>query len=111
MAVKGCGGADAGGTEGSGDRGDAAPGAAERATRAARAVQPVRDSEGVTLLPTPENPFMNTLDQLVGFYPSPRTQRSRHAPVAQGIEQRPPEPCAQVRILPGAPRMWCPETP
>ena len=24
------------------------------------------------------------------------------APVAQGIEQRPPEPCAQVRILPGA---------
>ncbi|GGW34060.1 hypothetical protein GCM10010503_07680 [Streptomyces lucensis JCM 4490] len=27
---------------------------------------------------------------------------SRHAPVAQGIEQRPPEPCAQVRILPGA---------
>jgi hypothetical protein len=25
------------------------------------------------------------------------------APVAQGIEQRPPEPCAQVRILPGAP--------
>lgn len=25
------------------------------------------------------------------------------APVAQGIEQWPPEPCAQVRILPGAP--------
>src|SRR4029453_6076544 len=24
------------------------------------------------------------------------------APVAQGIEQRPPEPCAQVRILSGA---------
>lgn len=30
------------------------------------------------------------------------TNRDRHAPVAQGIEQRPPEPCAQVRILPGA---------
>ncbi len=60
---------------------------------------------------TPQNPFMNTLDQLVGFYPSPRTQRSRHAPVAQGIEQRPPEPCAQVRILPGAPCMRCPKTP
>src|SRR5690348_1294379 len=26
------------------------------------------------------------------------------APIAQGIEQRPPEPCAQVRILLGAPR-------
>src|SRR5699024_1378504 len=24
------------------------------------------------------------------------------APVAQGIEQRPPKPCAQVRFLPGA---------
>ena len=30
------------------------------------------------------------------------------APVAQGIEHRPPEPCAQVRILPGAPPpMYC----
>lgn len=29
-------------------------------------------------------------------------RNARHAPVAQGIEQRPPEPCAQVRILPGA---------
>lgn len=37
--------------------------------------------------------------------------RNRHAPVAQGIEQRPPEPCAQVRILPGAPCMRCPKTP
>ncbi len=37
--------------------------------------------------------------------------RSRHAPVAQGIEQRPPEPCAQVRILPGAPSMRRPKTP
>ena len=60
---------------------------------------------------TLENPFMNTLDQLVGFYPSPRTQRSGHAPVAQGIEQRPPEPCAQVRILPGAPFLRCLKTP
>lgn len=39
------------------------------------------------------------------------TLRNRHAPVAQGIEQRPPEPCAQVRILPGAPSMRCPKTP
>ncbi len=39
------------------------------------------------------------------------TNRDRHAPVAQGIEQRPPEPCAQVRILPGAPCMRCPKTP
>lgn len=39
------------------------------------------------------------------------THRDRHAPVAQGIEQRPPEPCAQVRILPGAPNMRCPKTP
>ncbi len=45
------------------------------------------------------------------FYPSPRSPRERHAPVAQGIEQRPPEPCAQVRILPGAPCMRCPKTP
>jgi hypothetical protein len=58
-----------------------------------------------------ENPFMNTPDELVGFYPSPHRQRSRHAPVAQGIEQRPPEPCAQVRILPGAPWMRCLKTP
>src|SRR5690606_34047028 len=29
--------------------------------------------------------------------------RPRSAPLAQGIEQRPPEPCAQVRILQGAP--------
>src|ERR1022692_721193 len=28
---------------------------------------------------------------------------SAPAPIAQGIEQRPPEPCAQVRILLGAP--------
>src|SRR5690242_3547734 len=28
------------------------------------------------------------------------------APIAQGIEQRPPEPCAQVRILLGAPRKY-----
>lgn len=60
---------------------------------------------GVTPRSTSENPFMNTLDQLVGFYPSQRPQRSGHAPVAQGIEQRPPEPCAQVRILPGAPEI------
>jgi hypothetical protein len=28
--------------------------------------------------------------------------RMKPAPIAQGIEQRPPEPCAQVRILLGA---------
>lgn len=38
-------------------------------------------------------------------------RNARHAPVAQGIEQRPPEPCAQVRILPGAPWIRCPKTP
>lgn len=55
---------------------------------------------------------MTTPTKLVVFYPSPRaTPTGRHAPVAQGIEQRPPEPCAQVRILPGAPSMRCPKTP
>ncbi len=39
------------------------------------------------------------------------------APIAQGIEQRPPEPCAQVRILLGAPAdehirlRWNPTSP
>jgi hypothetical protein len=33
------------------------------------------------------------------------------APIAQGIEQRPPEPCAQVRILLGAPTDHRPEHP
>ncbi len=61
---------------------------------------------------TRRNPFMNTPSELVVFYPSPRaTPHDRHAPVAQGIEQRPPEPCAQVRILPGAPCTRCPKTP
>lgn len=40
------------------------------------------------------------------FFPSPR-ETGGNAPVAQGIEQRPPEPCAQVRILPGAPFPRC----
>jgi hypothetical protein len=31
-----------------------------------------------------------------------RRTMAPHAPVAQGIEHRPPEPGAQVRILPGA---------
>lgn len=51
--------------------------------------------------------FLGTPSELVGFYPSPLI-RDEHAPVAQGIEQRPPEPCAQVRILPGALRSKCP---
>lgn len=38
-------------------------------------------------------------------------RNARHAPVAQGIEQRPPEPCAQVRILPGAHCVSAPKTP
>ena len=33
------------------------------------------------------------------------------APVAQGIEHRPPEAVAQVRILPGAPKSSCPNHP
>ena len=33
---------------------------------------------------------------------APADSMARPALVAQGIEQRPPEPCAQVRILPGA---------
>src|SRR5581483_2376536 len=41
-----------------------------------------------------------------GVFERPRRPRRRIAPsralVAQGIEQRPPEPCAQVRILPRA---------
>lgn len=50
------------------------------------------------------NPFLITPEDLLRFYPSPQSaqRNARHAPVAQGIEQRPPEPCAQVRILPGA---------
>lgn len=48
--------------------------------------------------------FTGTPSELVGFYPSP--PRAADAPVAQGIEQRPPEPCAQVRILPGALKAW-----
>jgi len=36
-----------------------------------------------------------------GVRPLP-ADHHRRAPVAQRIEQRPPEPCAQVRVLPGA---------
>lgn len=53
--------------------------------------------------------FTATARMLVGFYPSP--PNAADAPVAQGIEQRPPEPCAQVRILPGALRRKCPRDP
>lgn len=54
--------------------------------------------------------YTSTLRKLVVFYPSPR-ESGDNAPVAQGIEQRPPEPCAQVRILPGALRKKCRNTP
>ena len=43
--------------------------------------------------------------QLYGDGPVGMTDTLRApALVAQGIEQRPPEPCAEVRILPGAPQ-------
>ncbi len=68
-----------------------------RSTGAARPRKPVHDHPGRagSVLPVAAS----------------NTNRDRHAPVAQGIEQRPPEPCAQVRILPGAPWNRCPKTP
>ena len=35
-----------------------------------------------------------------------RSLKAANAPVAQGIEHRFPKPCAQVRILPGAQRVF-----
>ena len=42
---------------------------------------------------------------------APRTRRPSRAPVAQGIEHRPPEAVAQVRILPGALAAWTTSPP
>ncbi len=51
----------------------------------------------------PQNPIRKSTSRLVS---SPRVMKS--APVAQRIEHRPPEPGAQVRVLPGAQiqRLW-----
>ena len=58
--------------------------------------------------PAPRHPHKPVHEHPEGagrVLPVAAKQGARHAPVAQGIEQRPPEPCAQVRILPGALRI------